>query len=288
MGITCALCHSIVDDRFATGIGQRLDGWPNRDLDVGAIVGSAPDLKPFTDLLGVDDATVRTVLARLGSRVLRRGVDLDGKAVRPDGKSAATRSRPCSGSWVWTPHVTGFGSVTYWNAYVAASRCTGRARSTTRASTTRSKYPVAASPARPNVRYSPDLVTVEAGPASVLPARASRRRRRRGQLRRGGRRRGKAIFDRQGALRELPRAAADGARLNMHKPAEIRIGLLPGRPLTRRHVPHAAAQGPVRRREGRLLPRRALPEPGRGGRPLRQLLPARLCLAAEVATSSSS
>ena len=39
LGITCALCHSTVDDSVAEGIGHRLDGWPNLDLNVGAIVG---------------------------------------------------------------------------------------------------------------------------------------------------------------------------------------------------------------------------------------------------------
>src|SRR4051812_40310206 len=43
IGITCAFCHSTVDDSFAHGIGKRLDGWPNRDLNVGAIVSLAPD-----------------------------------------------------------------------------------------------------------------------------------------------------------------------------------------------------------------------------------------------------
>ena len=42
MGITCALCHSTVNNSFAPGIGQRLDGWPNRDLNVGAIVALSP------------------------------------------------------------------------------------------------------------------------------------------------------------------------------------------------------------------------------------------------------
>jgi hypothetical protein len=42
VGITCALCHSTVDDSFAPGIGKRLDGWPNRDLDPGAIVALSP------------------------------------------------------------------------------------------------------------------------------------------------------------------------------------------------------------------------------------------------------
>src|SRR5262249_9483732 len=44
VGLTCALCHSTVDDSVAPGIGRRLDGWPNRDLDVGAIISMAPDL----------------------------------------------------------------------------------------------------------------------------------------------------------------------------------------------------------------------------------------------------
>jgi hypothetical protein len=48
------------------GIGHRLDGWPNRDLNVGEIVALAPNLKPFTDLLGVDDAAVRKVLKSWG------------------------------------------------------------------------------------------------------------------------------------------------------------------------------------------------------------------------------
>ena len=42
VGITCALCHSTVDDSFAHGIGKRLDGWPNRDLDPGAIIALSP------------------------------------------------------------------------------------------------------------------------------------------------------------------------------------------------------------------------------------------------------
>jgi hypothetical protein len=41
IGIQCALCHSTVDDSLAPGIGHRLDGWANRDLDVGAIVALA-------------------------------------------------------------------------------------------------------------------------------------------------------------------------------------------------------------------------------------------------------
>ncbi|MCB1036582.1 MAG: hypothetical protein KDD47_22345, partial [Acidobacteria bacterium] len=65
-GITCALCHSTVDDSVAPGIGRRLDGWANRDLDVGTILSLSPRLEPVAQLLGVDVGTVRAVLASWG------------------------------------------------------------------------------------------------------------------------------------------------------------------------------------------------------------------------------
>ena len=49
-----------------TGTGHRLDGWPNSDLNIGAIVSLAPTLTPYVDLLGVDEATVHKVLASWG------------------------------------------------------------------------------------------------------------------------------------------------------------------------------------------------------------------------------
>src|SRR5215217_390142 len=55
VGIQCALCHSTVDDSLSPGIGRRLDGWPNRDLNVGAIVALAPNLKAYAELLGLDE-----------------------------------------------------------------------------------------------------------------------------------------------------------------------------------------------------------------------------------------
>ena len=61
MGIQCALCHSTVDNAFAPGIGHRLDGWANRDLNVGAIVALSPNLQPAADVLEVDVATVKAV-----------------------------------------------------------------------------------------------------------------------------------------------------------------------------------------------------------------------------------
>jgi hypothetical protein len=81
MGITCALCHSTVDNSFAPGIGKRLDGWPNRDLNVGAIISLAPNLTPFTNLLGVDEATVKKVIAP-GAPASSMPSSLDGRVRR--------------------------------------------------------------------------------------------------------------------------------------------------------------------------------------------------------------
>lgn len=88
VGFTCAVCHSTVDSE--SGIGKRLDGWPNRDLNVGAIVSMAPDLSYYTQMLDVDLETVKKVLASWGPGKFDAELNLDGKAFRPDGKSAAT------------------------------------------------------------------------------------------------------------------------------------------------------------------------------------------------------
>jgi len=126
MGIQCSFCHSSVDDSFVPGIGKRLDGWANRDLNVGAIVSLAPNLKPFTDLLGVNVETVRKVLASWGPGCFDAELDKDGKALRPDGKRACTLIPPAFGLAGVNLHAwTGFGSVTYWNAFVAVTEMHG-------------------------------------------------------------------------------------------------------------------------------------------------------------------
>ncbi|HET8540267.1 MAG TPA: hypothetical protein VFL83_10385 [Anaeromyxobacter sp.] len=120
VGITCALCHSTVDDSFAPGIGRRLDGWANRDLDVGTIISLAPDLSFFAELLGVTEETVRTVTRSWGPGKFDAQLILDGKAFRPDGKPAATLIPPAFGLAGVNLHTwTGWGSVAQWNALVA-------------------------------------------------------------------------------------------------------------------------------------------------------------------------
>jgi mono/diheme cytochrome c family protein len=119
VGIQCALCHSTVDDSFAPGIGKRLDGWANQDLNVGAIINLAPDLSAVNQLLGVDDATTRKVLQSWGPGKFDAELFMDGKAFRPDGGSAATLIPPAFGLAGVNLHTfTGWGSVTYWNAFV--------------------------------------------------------------------------------------------------------------------------------------------------------------------------
>lgn len=162
MGTQCALCHSTVDDSFAPGIGKRLDGWANRDLNVGAIVSLAPNLKPFTDLLKVDEATVRQVLASWGPGRYDALLDKDGKAFRPDGQSAATLIPPAFGlAGVNLATWTGFGSVPYWNAYVAVTQMHGSGTFFDLRFANPDQYPVAAQSGSGNTRGTPDLVTAK-------------------------------------------------------------------------------------------------------------------------------
>src|SRR6185312_11355938 len=145
IGIQCALCHSSVDDSLAPGIGHRLDGWANRDLDVGAIVSLAPDLSAVASLLGVDQATVRKVLAAWGPGKFDAELFLDGKGFRPDGRSAATLIPPAFGLAGVNLHTwTGWGSVPHWNAFVANLEMHGKGRFWDPRLNDASQFPIAA------------------------------------------------------------------------------------------------------------------------------------------------
>ncbi len=160
VGIQCALCHSTVDDSFAPGIGRRLDGWPNRDLNVGEIVSLAPTLKPFTDLLGVDDAGVRQVLKSWGPGKYDAELVQDGKAAGPNGRSGATVLPAAFGLAGVNLHTySGWGSVTYWNAYVANTQMHGKGTFFDPRLNDKDQFPVAAKARHSNVRNTPDLIT---------------------------------------------------------------------------------------------------------------------------------
>ena len=165
VGISCAVCHSRVDDSLAPGIGKRLDGWANRDLNVGAIVALAPNLKPVADLLEVDEATVRAVLQSWGPGKFDAELFMDGKAFRPDGKSAATLIPPAFGLAGVNLHTwTGWGGVAHWNAFVANLEMHGQGTFYDPRLNDPEKFPIAAKNGFGNVRATPDLITSKLAP----------------------------------------------------------------------------------------------------------------------------
>jgi mono/diheme cytochrome c family protein/cytochrome c5 len=110
VGITCALCHSTVDNSVAPGIGQRLDGWPNRDLNVGAIVALSPALQ---------DPATQAVLTSWGPGMYDAYWN-------HDGQNNPTVIPPAYGLHeVALETFTGEGPVSYWNAYVAVTQMHG-------------------------------------------------------------------------------------------------------------------------------------------------------------------
>jgi mono/diheme cytochrome c family protein len=116
IGITCALCHSTVDDSVAPGIGKRLDGHPNRTLNPGAIIALTPGLPTFTASLGVPNATA---VAALDSWTAGK---YDAR-FNQDKQSNPVLIPPAYGlKDVALETYTGEGPVTYWNAYVAVTQ----------------------------------------------------------------------------------------------------------------------------------------------------------------------
>lgn len=165
IGITCASCHSTVDNSFAPGIGKRLDGWPNRDLDVGAIISLTNNAKPIADMLHVDEPTLRTVLGMWGPGKYAAILFLDGKALRPDGKIAANLIPAAFGlKGIGLTTYTGFGGISYWNAFVGTLEMHGKGSFYDPRLNDPVKYPIAVENSFWNVINNPDLIT------SKLPA----------------------------------------------------------------------------------------------------------------------
>lgn len=109
LGITCALCHSTVDDSFSPGIGHRMDGWPNHDLDIGAIIALSPALSPAQ----------KAVYGTWGPGKYDPRYNLDGKSnplVLPPAYGLAE---------VKNETYTAEGPISYWNAYVAVTQMHG-------------------------------------------------------------------------------------------------------------------------------------------------------------------
>jgi hypothetical protein len=163
VGVQCALCHSTVDDAFMPGIGRRLDGWPNRDLNIGEIVALAPNLKPFTDALQISEAEVKRAVRAWGPGKYDAELNLDGKAFRPDGKTAATLIPAAFGlvgvnNHTWTG---AWGNVTYWNAYVGNLQMHGKGAFHDPRLDDAGKYPVAARGKLGQTQNKDDRVTAK-------------------------------------------------------------------------------------------------------------------------------
>jgi hypothetical protein len=156
VGITCAICHSTVDNALTFGVGHRLDGWANRDLDIGKIVAAAPDLSPFANLLGVSQDTVRAVLNSWGPGKFDAELILDGKAFNPqqvtDGVVTGTNVPGATlipnafGLAGFNQHTwTGaWGSIPYWNAFVGTLEMHGIGRFFDPRLNNAAKFPIAA------------------------------------------------------------------------------------------------------------------------------------------------
>ena len=160
IGITCASCHSTVDNSFAQGIGKRLDGWPNRDLNVGAIISLTDNALPIANMLHVDEATLRDVLSKWGPGKYPAILFMDGKAFRPDGKIAANLIPAAFGlKNIELTTYTGWGSISYWNAFVANLEMHGKGNFSDPRLNDPVKYPIAVENGFYHVTNSPDLIT---------------------------------------------------------------------------------------------------------------------------------
>ncbi len=225
MGISCALCHSTVDDAFIPGIGHRRDGWPNRDLNVGVIASLAPNLDPVAQRLHTDAATVKKVFESWGPGKYDAEILEDGKAFRPDGKSAATLLPAAFGLAGVNLHTYGgWGSVTHWNAYVAITQMHGKGTFYDPRMNDPAKYPIAVENKDWNVRSTPDMVTAKLAalhfyqlsiPAPMAPQ---------GSFDKNSAARGETIFkDKADCARcHVPPLFTEPG-WNMHKPSEIGI-----------------------------------------------------------------
>ena len=110
LGVTCAVCHSTVDNSVQAGIGRRMDGWPNRDLDVGAIIALSSAITPAQ----------KAVYSSWGPGKYDPRYNFDGKntpLVLPPAYGLAN---------VQNETYTAEGPISYWNAYVAVTQMHGQ------------------------------------------------------------------------------------------------------------------------------------------------------------------
>jgi mono/diheme cytochrome c family protein len=192
VGITCALCHSTVDDSVMPGIGKRLDGWPNRDLNVGAIVALSPALT----------AEQKAVYNSWGPGMYDPRYNIDGK-------NTPLTLPPAYGlADVKNETYTAEGPISYWNAYVAVTQMHGQGNF----SDPRLGINVAGSPdlvtsKLPALRAYQHSLQTPAPPSGSFDAAAAQR--------------GSAIFDQSCVACHTGVSGTDNNAGTLHSPADI-------------------------------------------------------------------
>jgi hypothetical protein len=201
IGITCALCHSTVDNSVTMGIGKRLDGWPNRTLDPGAIIALTPGLPVFTAKLGVDHGAAVAALNSWGAGRYDARFNQDTES-HPVVLPPAYGLRD-----VALETYTGEGPVSYWNAYVAVTQMGGHGNfKDDRVGLDIQQSPDRVTPMLPALRdYQFSLEPPAAPPGSYDVAAAER---------------GKVVFDGPGTCASCHRGASFSDAPMLHAPSE--------------------------------------------------------------------
>ena len=191
LGITCALCHSTVDNSFAPGIGQRKDGWPNRDLNVGAIIALSPAVT----------AAQKAVYNSWGAGKYDPRFNIDGKStplVLPPAYGLAE---------VKNETFTAEGPISYWNAYVAVTQMHGHGNfSDPRLGIDIRQSPDMVGPLLPALRSYQHSLPTPPPPAGSFDAAAAGR--------------GRALFNRSCSACHVGATGTDNNDGKLHQPAE--------------------------------------------------------------------
>jgi hypothetical protein len=194
LGITCALCHSTVDDSVMPGIGRRKDGWPNRDLNVGAIIALSPALS----------ADQKAVYASWGP----------GKydpRYNQDGKNTPLVLPPAYGlAQVKNETYAAEGPISYWNAYVAVTKMGGQGNfSDPRLGIDVKHSPDMVTPKLPALRAYQHSLPAPPPPAGSFDVAVAER--------------GRAVFDRTCASCHVGGSGTDNNNGTLHAPAETGV-----------------------------------------------------------------
>jgi cytochrome c5 len=191
LGITCALCHSTVNNSFAPGIGQRQDGWPNRDLNVGAIIALSPAITPEQ----------KAIYNSWGPGKYDPRFNLDGKstplALPPAYGLARVRSET----------YTAEGPISYWNAYVAVTQMHGQGN-------------FADPRLGVSITQSPDLVTPKLAALRSYQHSLQAPRPAAGSFDAAAAGRGRAVFNRTCASCHIGTTGTDNNNGKLHAPDE--------------------------------------------------------------------